>query len=63
MPASVRGWAKEHARIKDAKLRDDFFRIQNQIATIMQEDVITRGGTLSYARPLAKCEIEVRLRK
>jgi hypothetical protein len=29
MPASVQGWAKEHARIEDAKLRDDFFCIQN----------------------------------
>jgi hypothetical protein len=28
-PSSVQGWAKEHARIEDAKLRDDFFRIQN----------------------------------
>jgi hypothetical protein len=27
--SSVRGWAKEQARIKDAELRDDFFRIQN----------------------------------
>ena len=62
-PASVRGWAEEHARIEDAELRDDFFRIQNQIATILQADVITRGGTLSYARPLAKREIEDRLRK
>jgi hypothetical protein len=26
-PSSVRGWSKEHARIKDAELRDDFFRI------------------------------------
>jgi hypothetical protein len=43
-PASARGWAEEHARIEDAELRDDFFRIQNQIATILQEDVITRGG-------------------
>jgi hypothetical protein len=43
-PSSVRGWAEEHARIKDAELRDDFFRIQNQIVTILQEDVITRGG-------------------
>jgi hypothetical protein len=42
-PGSVRGWAEEHARIEDAELRDDFFRIQNQIATILQEDVITRG--------------------
>jgi hypothetical protein len=33
--SSVRGWAEEHARIEDAKLRDDFFRIQNQIATIL----------------------------
>jgi hypothetical protein len=27
MPSSVQGWAKEHARIEDAELRDDFFRI------------------------------------
>jgi hypothetical protein len=26
-PSSVRGWAEEHARIKDAELRDNFFRI------------------------------------
>ena len=26
-PASVRGWVEEHARIEDAELRDDFFRI------------------------------------
>jgi hypothetical protein len=45
-PSSVRGWPEEHARIEDAELRDDFFRIQNQIATILQEDVITRGGDL-----------------
>jgi hypothetical protein len=37
-------WAEEQARIEDAELRDDFFHIQNQIATILQEDVITRGG-------------------
>jgi hypothetical protein len=43
MPSSVRAWAEDHARIEDAELRDDFFRIQNQIATILQEDVITRG--------------------
>jgi hypothetical protein len=43
-PASVRGWAKEHAGIEDTELRDDFFRIKNQIATILQEDVITRGN-------------------
>jgi hypothetical protein len=34
-PSSVRGWAEDHARIEDAELRDDFFRIQNQIATIL----------------------------
>jgi hypothetical protein len=33
-PSSDRGWAEEQARIKDTELRDDFFRIQNQIATI-----------------------------
>jgi hypothetical protein len=43
MPSSVRGWAEEHAKIEDTELRDNFFRIQNQIATILQEDVITRG--------------------
>jgi hypothetical protein len=42
-PSSVRRWAEGHARIEDAELRDDFFCIQNQIATILQEDVITRG--------------------
>jgi hypothetical protein len=41
-PSSVRGWVEEHARIEDAELRDDFFCIQNQIVTILQEDVITR---------------------
>jgi hypothetical protein len=45
-PSSVRGWAEEQAMIEDAELRDDFFRIQNQIATILQEDVITRGEGL-----------------
>ena len=34
-PSSVRGWAEEQARIEDAELRDDFFRIQTQIATIL----------------------------
>ena len=43
-PSSVRGWVEEQARIEDAELRDDFFRIQTQIATILREDVITRGG-------------------
>lgn len=61
-PSSVRGWAEEQARIEDAELRDDFYRIQTQIANILHEDVIT-GGALSCSRSLTKREIEDRLRR
>jgi hypothetical protein len=33
--SNVRGWAEEQARIEDAELRDDFFRIKNQIDSIL----------------------------
>ena len=59
LPSSIRGWAEKLAQIDD--VREDFFRIQNQISEIMQHDVMQSGRTLHYARGVPKREVKERL--
>jgi hypothetical protein len=44
LPNSLKAWAQQLAMIHDKDLRAEFYRIQEQFATIIFQDVIIRGG-------------------
>jgi hypothetical protein len=41
---SLKSWAQQLAIIQDKDLRAEFYRIQEQFATIIYQDVIRKGG-------------------
>jgi hypothetical protein len=44
LPESLQPWAQKLVMIDDDNLRGQFYRIQEQFATIIFQDVIRRGG-------------------
>ena len=62
LPSSLQKRGLDMANAPSAKVRDEFRHIQRQIATIIQQDVCTRGGLFfsGHRRP-TNAEIESRL--
>jgi hypothetical protein len=44
LPISLKSWAEHLAMIQDNQLRAEFYRIQEQFATIIFQDIIRKGG-------------------
>jgi hypothetical protein len=58
LPDSLQPWAQKLAMIYDDNLRGQFYRIQEQFATIIFQDVIRRGG-MFYTAELKPSNEEV----
>ena len=50
LPSHLQNWAQRLGEIQDNDLREEFFRIQAQFATIIREDVMTKGGVFHVNR-------------
>lgn len=61
LPSSLQAWATTLARIQDDELKQEWYRIQNQFATIICEDVLKRGGIFHQPVALSNREVEARL--
>lgn len=62
LPSNLRKWAEQRDRILDQDLREDFFRIQTQLAEYIHYDVVTKGGKFFYGTMMPpKRAIEDRL--
>jgi hypothetical protein len=59
LPSHLRGWAENLAQINDSNIRAEFFSIQQDLATMIYEDVMTKGRVFfaGYGLPPNK-EIE-----
>jgi hypothetical protein len=62
LPNLLKSWAEHLAMIQDKDLRAEFYRIQEQFATIIYQDVIRKGGMFYIAamKP-SNAEIDKRL--
>jgi hypothetical protein len=58
LPNSLKSWAEQLAMIQDKDLRAEFYRIQEQFATITYQDVIGNGG-MFYTAGLKPSNAEV----
>ena len=62
LPSGLRNRTKSMADLKDEELRGHFRRVQRRIATIVQRDVVRKGGLFFYdSKPLSNYEVESRL--
>lgn len=58
LPSHLRQWAESLARIHDSDLRQEFFRIQQQFAGIIYDDVLTKTGHF-FAGRIAKSNRDI----
>jgi hypothetical protein len=62
LPSHLRAWAERKAEIADANLKEEFFHIQAQMATIIRHEVQMRGSIFHSNIAPSNGEIEVRLK-
>src|SRR3954462_13441313 len=62
LPSHRKLWAELLSEIQDADLRQEFFRIQSDLAGIISEDVLRRTGEFHVNNQLPNSEIETMLR-
>ena len=56
----IRQWAENLGVEPDYKLRDDFFRIQRDIATIIMKEVIEVKGMFHHG-PISRADVRTRI--
>jgi hypothetical protein len=62
LPNLIKSWAEHLAMIQDKDLRAEFYRIQEQFATIIYQDVVRKGGLFyTAAMKPSNAEIDKRL--
>jgi hypothetical protein len=62
LPNSLKSWAEHLAMIQDKDLRAEFYRIQEQFAMIIYQDVVRKGGMFyTAAMKPSNAEIDKRL--
>jgi hypothetical protein len=62
LPNSLKSWAEHLAMIQDKDLRAEFYRILEQFATIIYQDVVRKGGMFyTTAMKPSNAEIDKRL--
>ena len=52
----IHKWLASHGEA-DSKLRDDFFRIQRDIATIIMKEVVEENGIFHHG-PISRADVE-----
>ena len=62
LPAHLKHWAERLSVIQDADLRQEFFRIQSELAGIISEDVLRNTGEFYLNNQLSNREIDTMLR-
>ena len=55
----IRKWVESHGEA-DYKLRDDFFRIQSDIATIIMKEVVDEKGMFHHG-PISRADVRTRI--
>jgi hypothetical protein len=56
----IRKWAESLGDEPDYKLRDDFFRIQKDIATIIMKEVVEEKGMFHHG-PISRADVRTRI--
>src|SRR3954465_6380795 len=59
---SLKAWAERKAAIADANLRQEFFHIQGEMATIIRHEVQVKGSIFHFNIAPSNGEIEVPLK-
>src|SRR4051812_5866346 len=62
LPSHLKPWDERLSEIQDADLRQEFFRIQSDLAGIISEDVLRRTGEFHVNNQLPNSEIDTMLR-
>lgn len=62
LPSHLKLWAERLSEIQDADLRQEFFRIQSDLAGIISEDVLRSTGEFHLNNQLPNSEIDTMLR-
>ena len=58
--AHIRKWAEAFETVPDNQIRDDFYRIQQQIASIIMKDVLEENG-MFYGGPISRADVRTRI--
>ena len=61
LPSDLRQWAEDLGRIQDRNLRMDFFDTQEELSTIIHQQVIKTGGVFHGGNPPPNKDIDKRL--
>ena len=62
LPSHLKPWAEQRAAITDANLRQEFFHIQGEMATIIRHEVQMKGSIFHSNIAPSNGEIEARLK-
>src|ERR1043165_1349852 len=62
LPSHLKQWAERLSEIQDADLRQEFFRIQSDLAGIISEDVLRSTGEFHLNNQMPNSEIDTMLR-
>jgi hypothetical protein len=58
--AHIRRWAEAFGTVPDNQLRNDFYRIQQEIASIIMKDVLEENG-MFYNGPISRADVRTRI--
>ena len=62
LPDHLKHWAAHLSEIQDADLRQEFFRIQSDLAGIISEDVLRNRGEFYLKNQPSNSDIEIMLK-
>src|SRR3954471_13257096 len=62
LPCHLKAWAEKRAAIADENLRQEFFHIQGEMATVILREVQVKGSIFHSNIAPSNGEIEARLR-
>lgn len=58
--AHIRSWAEAFGTVPDDQIQDDFYRIQQKIASIIMKDVLEENG-MFYGGPISRADVRTRI--
>ena len=56
----IQRWAEAFGAVPDNRLRNDFYRIQQEIASIIMKDVLEENG-MFYGGPISRADVRTRI--
>ena len=56
----IQRWAEAFGAVPDNQLRNDFYRIQQEIASIIMKDVLEENG-MFYGGPISRADVRTRI--